>query len=257
MKLCISLFLFSVCISCKAQINNNSGNALQLTMVMPLHDNDNNVFDFKREIILVERGSLFIFKIPTYHQTIRNASNDYGEYDSELVRVDSFYYYVMYKQGQRFGYFRDSAKGINWTKIPVDSFRLSATIYSLDTLVDYIGKKSTLVSSSRSDNGNLYTEKYASRSKPDSTYNDSTLVIYNRDLNKYKFSFSRQADQKHEMKLAHVELIYNPNHTAETGYLRSRRSILFKMHEVTLPNPEFFGELESIYRQLETTENLQ
>lgn len=255
MKLYTSLLLFSLCAGCSAQTNTEK--ALQLRTVMPLHDPSFDPFEFKRNITLVERDSLNIFKLPHIHQEIENSPDGNGDYISRLIRKDTFYYYVMYKQGQRFGFTDDSARGTAWRKISVDSFLSSASIYSLDTLVNMIGKNDSLVTSVISKDGSMVTERYIVKTKPDSTHNDTTVVIFNRDLNRYRFSFSRRADKNKKRKLCYIELIYAPDPGAKYAFLRNRRSILFEIRETELPDPELYDKLEKIYKDLSKKSSVQ
>ena len=237
--------------ACNAQKISGEEKALQLTTVMPLHDPEFNLFEFKRTITLVERNDISIFKIPTLHQTVENRPDGNGDYISELINVDTFYYYVMYKNGQKYGFTSDSAKGITWRKISVDSFLTSSTIYSLDSFVSKIGQYDSLISTFTSEDGAVLNERYIAVSKPDSTYCDTTILTYNNNLNNYRFSFSVQADNKKKKKLCYLEMVYNARPDAQYLFLRERRALVFEIREVELSDPGYFDNLANIYKELE------
>lgn len=248
----LSLVIFSVFVSgCMAQQTSpQAKRALEVTSVFDIHDHDLNPFTMRRKFFVVEKGSLNIFRIPTFELFGKTEWDEFGDLVTVFDSVEYHYYHVIFEPGQNFGYTCDSL-GRDWKKISLDSFWASNSVYKLDTLVNSLGKNDTLVSSKTSTDGTELVERHATLSKLSITYNDSTIAVYDRKLNHYRFSFSRRADQAKQRKLRRFEKVFNADPAGEYMFLREKRYYIFEMKEVDIPKPEIMDKLASMYHDLE------
>ena len=248
----LALAIFSVYVSgCMAQRTPSQlKRALEVTSVFDIHDHALNPFTMRRKFFVVEKGSLNIFRIPTFELFGKTQVDEFGDFVTVFDSVEYHYYHVIFEPGQNIGYTCDSL-GRDWKKISLDSFWASNSVYKLDTLVNSLGKNDTLVSSKTSTDGTELVETHATLSKPSFTYADSTISVYDRKLNHYRFSFSPRADQAKQRKLRRFVKVFNADPAGEYTFLRENRYYVFEIKEVDIPKPEIMDKLVSMYHDLE------
>lgn len=248
----LALAIFSVCVSgCMAQHKPPQvKRALEVTSLFDIHDHNLNPFTMQRKFFVVEKGSLNIFRIPTFELFGKTEWDEFGDLVTVFDSVEYHYFHVIFEPGQDLGYTCDSL-GRDWKKIPLDSFWASNSVYKLDTLVNSLGRNDTLVESKTSTDGAELVERHATLSKSGITYADSTISVYDRKLNHYRFSFSPRADQAKQRKLRRFVKVFNADPAGEYMFLRQKRFYIFEMKEVDIPKPEIIDKLVSMYHDLE------
>ncbi len=235
---------------CMAQSPSPLNGALEVTTVLDLHDKDYNPHRVHRKFYVIEKDSLNIFRVPSLELFGKTTVDDFGNLETAIDSAEYHFYHVLFKPGQKFGYTCDSL-GRDWRKIPIDSFIATNVEYGLDVLVDRLGNNDTLVSKAASEDGKVLTEKYATKSKPNLTYSDSTIAVYDGKLNHYRFSFSPRADQAKQRKLRRFVKVFNADPAGEYMFLRENRYYVFEIKEVDIPKPEIMDKLVSMYHDLE------
>lgn len=223
-----------------------SSNAVSLVTIMPIHhpNDPTTTINFRGEITLFEVDSINICRLlkkRPYSKIILDKNHDMVS--DELVKVDTVYYFVIFKNGDKSGLKYDSTADEQWKKISVDSFLATTTLFSVDKFLVKKMQNDSLISSVTNLGGKSLTETYLPKSKPDFTYSDTTILRYADNLDNLNFSFSRHLDSLKNIKLCSVEMIYNPNPNATDPFYKSRRSYTFEMKRLEFDETSFIRSL--------------
>jgi hypothetical protein len=134
--------------------------------------------------------------------------------------------------------------------IPVDSIlkrkvapiNLQSIIYSPnDTLIEKVilGK------------GGDYIDKYVPKTKPDESYNDTTLLYYSKAMKKIQFSLSPFLDSLNDSKLYKLRLAYNESYSQKYSITMPQRDIIYEIQQIKLANAE---KLKPLFRRFREDE---
>ena len=195
------LFLHS-CVATKHQSKPGSITALNYIVRLPLVQGDKQYFDFGdttpiyycEDLIIYQLSYTFDSSKTTYHIKSDTISNEH-------ILTETRYNYFVYKQGSHNGIWYRSVEQLDSNKIiPVDSIlkRKSAPI-NLQSLI--FSPNDTLIEKVTFDKGREFIEKYIPKTKPDESYNDTTLLYYSKAMNTIQFSLSPILDSLNNAKL--------------------------------------------------------
>lgn len=217
------------------------------------HPNDPAVtINFRGEITLFEVDNLIVCKLSKkrpYSKLTLDENHDMVS--DELIKVDTAYYFVIFKPGDKIGLKFDSTFNEKWTTVSVDSFLATATLFSVDKFLASKMQNDSLISSVSTLNGRDLAEIYLPKYKPDFTYSDTTILRYARNLDNLDFSFSHHLDSLKKIKLCYIEMIYNPNPNATDPFYKSRRSYIFEMKRLEHYDTSFVNSLVDEFLKLQ------
>lgn len=253
MRLLISLLfsmLLSGCLVTKHKIPIDSITGITYIVKLPLVQGDRQYIDFDDSIPIYYFQDLTIYKLPytfdssklTYHIKADTISQEH-------IMTETRYNYFVSKKGNNNGIWYRSIEQLDSNKIlAVDSIikrigiptNLQAIIYS---------PNDSLLESQSLDNGNILIEKYIPKTKPDDSYNDTTLLYYSKTMKQIQFSLSPFLDSLKNKKLYKLRLAFNEAFSETYSITMPKRDIIYEIREVNVDNIDNLKILILRFRQ--------
>ncbi|MBN8875929.1 MAG: hypothetical protein J0I32_00150 [Sphingobacteriales bacterium] len=182
--------------------------ALKCSLGILLMNDKGEHSDMKSSFLLYEYEDYRIFQIPVE----LTQSDIFIDKNGDFIRdsaysVGTAYRYIINKKGanhDQYYFHVDSLPRLT----AVDSFLKQQTVYNMQTGLANLFATSRLVSSEWSEGKKALFEQYLTTMKRDSTYADSTILYYRKDLDDYVMSLSNRLDSAKGIKLSLVRLIY-------------------------------------------------
>lgn len=234
-------FLFSIvlsgCLVTKNKIPTDKITGIIYIVKLPLVQGDRQYIDFGDTTPIYYFEDLIVYKLPytfdsskmTYHIKADTISKEH-------ILTETRYNYFVYKNGNSNGIWYKSIEQLDSNKIlTVDSIikrvgtptNLQAIIYS---------PNDSLLESQSLDNGNILIEKYIPKTKPDDSYNDTTLLYYSKIMKPIPFSLSSFLDSLKNKKLYKLRLAYNEAFSETYSITMPKRDIIYEIREVNVDN---------------------
>jgi len=171
-------FVLSGCLVTKNKTPKDKITAITYIVKLPLVQGDRQYIDFGDTTPVYYFQDLIIYKLPyTFDSSMLTYHIKADTISQEHIMTETRYNYFAYKSGNKNGIWYRSIEQLDSNKIlAVDSIlkrigtptNLQAIIYS---------PNDSLLESQSLDNGNILIEKYIPKTKPDDTYNDTTLLF--------------------------------------------------------------------------------
>jgi hypothetical protein len=253
MRISISIFFVIFlygCIATKSQVQTDRITAINYIVKLPLVQGDRQYFDFVSTIPIYYYQDLIVYQLPyTYDSTKVTYHIKADTISDEHVLTETRYNYFVYRQGSSIGIWYRSMEQLDSAKqLSIDSIlkrvgpptNLQSIIYSPN---DSLVERTTL------DNGNTVIEKYIPKTKPDESYNDTTLLYYSKALKSIKFSLSPFFDSLTNTKLYKLRLAFNESYSPKYSITMPQRDIVYEIVKVDLANPIKLKSLFERFKQ--------
>lgn len=244
-----SLFLSS-CTVTKHQLQKNDITAIHYVVKLPLVTGDREYFDFSTTTPIYYFEDLIIYKLPytfdslkmTYHIKTDSISQ-------EQIMTETRYNYFVYKNGI---WYR-SIEQLDSNKIlEVDSIvKRVATPLNIQSII--YSPNNTLLERRNLEKGNIVIDKYMPKTKPDETYNDTTLFYYSKAMKPIRFSLSPFLDSLTNAKLYKIQLIYNEAYSEKYSITMPQRDLIYEIKKV---NVEDWSKLKILIEHFRQDEKL-
>ena len=171
-----------------------------------------------------------------------------GKIINEYIKFEYFIYNKNELHGVKFKSLDDSI-GV---KITVDSIVKSKS-YSDSKFFVHPGD--SLVYKRTYSSGNEIIEKYVPEVKYDETYNDTSFYYYEDKLRNVDFSFSKQMDSAHQLKLVKIRFLYNPTYWEKYKLNVQQRELSFELNESKqIPDKDILNIVEK-YEKIQQRNN--
>lgn len=240
MRLLISTFFaifFYSCIATKNQAPTKRITAINYIVKLPLVQGDRQYFDFGDTIPIYYYQDLIIYQLPytfdsskvTFHVKTDTISDEH-------ILTETRYNYFVYRQGNRKGLWYKSLEQLDSTKqLFTDSIsKRVGTPTNLQSII--YSPNDTLIERTTFDKGNIVIEKYIPKTKPDESYNDTTLLYYSKTLKPIKFSLSPFLDSLSNAKLYKLRLAFNETYSQKYSITMPQRDIVYEIVKLELTN---------------------
>ncbi len=206
-------------------------NAYLLTSSLPLINKQGTVQEKRDTFILFTYGKLQLFKVPSQHIYSETTVTQNGNLLKEkIAKVTTTYFYFIYESRINYGYQFDSITQAVGRRSPVDSFLNLHWITQPHHLYD--PRVDSLIETQS--NGDNVIETYIARTKPDATYNDTTLLVFSKSQTGLDFTFSKELDSLKKMKLMKVRLIYKGTPRAADVFEREPKELSLEMMPIPI-----------------------
>lgn len=243
-------FVLSGCIVTKNKIPSDKITGINYIVKLPLVQGDRQYIDFGDTTLIYYFQDIVIYKLPytfdsskvTYHIKADTISDEH-------IFTETRYNYFVYKRGNDNGIWYRSIEQLDSNKtLTVDSILKRIGIPTNVQAIIYSPNDSLLESQSF-DNGNLLIEKYIPKTKPDDSYNDTTLLYYSKTMKPIQFSMSPFLDSMKSKKLYKLRLAYNEAFSKIYSITMPKRDIIYEIREVNVDSIDNLKLLISRFRQ--------
>jgi hypothetical protein len=189
-------------------VSKNSHQAIKFTWLIQSVNNNGEVFDLiKDSVSMFFHNYYTLYQLPYTKSYFKgHMDKDYNEIDNKLVRVDTAYRYLIYKEKDKFGYQFDSVDFKKPEKVNIDTFGINRL---WKDFIFFQKKLDTLVEKQIDSNGNIVLEKYIYKHRYGDSYADTIYYYFNKSMKGVRFSFSPVMDSLSDSKLVKVRYIYN------------------------------------------------
>jgi hypothetical protein len=158
-----------------------------------------------------------------------------NEIGSKLVRVDTAYRYLIYKEKNKFGYQFDSVDFKKPEKLNIDTFRTNNLWKGFSF---YQKNIDSLVESKPGTDENIMVKKYVCNHKLDDTFTDTMYFYFDKRMTGISFSLSPEMDSLTHSKLFKVLYIFNK--------VPKGKKYFGKSHGFDVPKREWTFEISRI-----------
>ncbi len=170
-------------------------------------------------------NDLVLYQFPGLHQYTKNMFTDSGELiTSELIKIDTVFWSVVYKKSDSIGYLFDSASQKVGKKITAKEY-IDQRFKIVDSLL--FNETDSLIKKEVSKEG--FSELYYRRKKSSIWDSDSVYLFFSNKFNKIDYSISKRLDSVRSSKLYKVRLIKNPITEDTLDYFRHRREVIMEI----------------------------
>lgn len=236
MRLLISLIfavsLFS-CTATKHQKNWNDIIGINYIVKFPIVIGDKQVVDMGNTTPIYYYHDIIIYQLPyifdstkhTYHVKSDSISD-------ENILTETRYNYFVYRSGSRYGIWYRSAESDSNKRLSVDSaLSTKGTPINLQSII--YSPNDSLIEKLNMNNGTIFIEKYIPKTKPDESYNDTTLLYYSKEMKPIKFSLSPYLDSLRDAKLFKVQLTSNETYSQKYSITMPKRDLVYAIETLT------------------------
>ncbi len=208
------------------------------------------LFTIKDSLEIVFYEGLIMLKVPFTQTVLKDKAL---KNDSILVSAESIQSQLVickayiYEVNKLFGLKYDSLNATLPALFNVDSVLVNRAYKG----ISIVGQEDSIVYSVFDKQSNMLIEKYVNKQPQDFTYQDSTILYYNTDLNKVPFSFSPKIDKEKEAKLFKIEAIFNEVSVLHEGknYNIPRRLFVFDFKQVETQDKNEMVQLFERYKK--------
>jgi len=234
---CIVLF---ACAGKSSRYQEAKIKSMLLVWSIPVFNPDSGkVSNMRDSVLIYHLDDLVLYRVAyTYTQYNKNAqkgntntiSDDPKTIDFSKTRYKNF----IYRRNSLTGFVYDSLSTNSHLTFNVDSFERKKTFKGSKF---YETSHDKIVESMLNKDRSELIEKYASITKPDESYSDTSYYYFSRGLNDVNYSFSKEADSAKKMKLNKIVFIYNPVPKNDHNKVAiPRREILLEIKKITVSN---------------------
>jgi hypothetical protein len=231
-----AFFLYS-CIATKKQVQTETITGINYIVKLPLVQGDRQYFDFGDTTPIYYYQDLIIYQLPytfdsslvTYHVKADTISDKH-------ILTETRYNYFVYRQGSRNGMWYKSLEQLDSTKQLFTDSILKRVGTPANLLSIFNSSNTSLIDRTTLDKGNIVIDKYIPKTKPDESYNDTTLLYYSKILKPIKFSLSPFLDSLNNSKLYKLRLAYNETYSQKYSITMPQRDIVYEIVKLELTN---------------------
>lgn len=237
MRLILGFICMIFLMNC-ASTKNYSKNIVAISFIVnfPVVQGDNQLFYFRDTIPIFYYQDLILYKLPyTFDSSKMIYHTKTDTIEQQNILTETRYNYFVYRHGKQYGIWYKEMNSDSLIKLSVDSIiDKKGTPTILQSIL--ANPNDTLVARIRESIGNIFIEKYASKSKPDESYNDTTLLYYSKNMKYIKFSFSPILDSIKKLKLFKVKLIYNKAYSSKYSITMPQRELTYEFQKKQIEN---------------------
>jgi hypothetical protein len=256
-RLFLKLFGIIIFFSTCTVLNKKQENLISAVNVyskMPYMDSvSGKVFISEDSCTIYYLDDMVLYRVPHATTTYKNMTiNKNGDTTNFVVDMDDNNIWDVTIRYRNHLFKTNEKKGLMYDSIMVDTGKVFDVAVFLNKNTNYRTNafnkisflndpKKRLVNVSKDKKTNILNEKYASISKPDQTYSDSTYLYYlpQKQFKNVNFSLSEKVDSLKKRKFFQLKGIYNAvpkNDTQKVDY--PRREIIFRINEVEVKNQD-------------------
>ncbi len=226
----------------------NKTKCLKLKFSYPILTPDLLLVNFPDSQYIVYEQGYTVHKIPYTLTYLENEFDEEGEVlKDSIIAAHNKNRYLVYKEGESYGYKYDSVSSQEKTLVKVDSFLASAfRIHEelLSTKTDLLVQKTILADS------NFY-EKYYRTVKTNEQDPDTLYLFFSQYYNDYKFSLSPKLDSMKQAKLIGITFLYNAKNGNKDDINSYSREVTVQLKEAS------FEEVEEVRQIIEKVKSLK